>query len=205
MKRADSSKGELYCEDCECPIHDCSDPRVHKARVKKIVKEKSSRSTQASILQSHEDLTQNALNINGYKIQQPGNKKKSGMLYDKKEILVSTQIQLDEAMQTIASMGHATWDAYKARASLRVAAHIANGSPTELPAGSLMSGPDGEGPCLHEIHHTKCETSIECRKSRRSAQFSNNLNQILDSAARPTPHQLSAGDSRSSSSTPRRR
>ena len=105
MKRPDSSKGEFWCTDCECAVTECTSPKVHKARVKTIVKEKSSRSTQASILQSHEDLTQNALNISGYKIQQPGNKKKSGMEYDKKEVLVSTQITMDVAMKHLARGG----------------------------------------------------------------------------------------------------
>ena len=204
-KRADSSKGEMYCEECECPIDDCSEPRVHKARVKKIVKEKSSRSNQASILQGHEDLTQNALNIRGYKIQQPGNKKKSGMLYDKKEILVSTQIALDEAIKTVARLGGPQgYDDWVRATSERIDTHLIHGSQTGLPANSLMSGTDGEGPCIHQLHRVKCEDYLECRKSTRSVHYKNNLNQILDSAPRSAAHQLSAG-SRSSSSTPRRR
>jgi hypothetical protein len=172
--------------------------------VKKIVKEKSSRSTQASILQSHEDLTQNAFNITGYKIQQPGNKKKSGMEFDKKEVLVSTVIALDEAMQTIASLGRPTWDAYQDRTSRRIGIQIAEGSQTELPANSLISSPDGEGPCIHEQHRVTCPDSLGCRKSRRSENFTININHILESAPRSAPHQLSAG-ARSNSSIPRRR
>ena len=204
MKRPDSSKGELWCTDCECAIADCTSPKVHKARVKKIVKEKSSRSTQASILQGHEDLTQSALNINGYKNQQPGNKKKSGMEYDKKEVLASSQIFLDEALQMVASRGPEAWRELTERARQRIEIHIAHGSPSELPAGSLMSSPDGEGPCLHEVHNAKCETSIECRKSRRGVNFNNNVERLMRSAVLSNSQQSSAG-SRSSSSTPRRR
>ncbi|GAB7330235.1 hypothetical protein MBLNU13_g01893t1 [Cladosporium sp. NU13] len=205
MKRPDISKGELWCTDCECAVADCTSPKVHKARVKKIVKEKSSRSTQACILQGHEDLTQNALNFGGYKIQQPGNKKKSGMKYDKKEVLVSSQITMDVAVERIARRGRAEYEGFIREARKRVEAHLVHGLQTALPAGSLMSGPDGEGPCVHELRNMKCEDSIECRKSRRSVQFNNNINQILDSAERPASHQLSAGGARSSSSTPRRR
>jgi len=202
-KRPDSSKGELWCADCECAVADCSNPKVHTARVKKIVKEKSSRSNQASILQNHEDLTQNALNISGYKIQQPNNKKTSGMLYDKKEILASTQIFLDEALQRIAGLGPEEYGDFIRKASTRIEHHIAHGSREQLPAGSLMSGPDGEGPCRHEISNVKCDTQIECRKSRRSVQMDKNLNNIMRSAATRTSQQGSAG-CRSNSSTPRR-
>jgi hypothetical protein len=205
MKRPDSSKGELWCTDCECAVTKCTSPKVHKARVKKIVKEKSSRSTQASILQSHEDLTQNALNIRGYKIQQPGNKKKSGMEYDKKEVLVSTLITLDVAMQHLARLGRDKYEPFIREARESVETHLVHGSQTALPAGSLMAGLDGEGPCFHELRNMKCEDSIECRKSRRNVHFNKNINQILDSAERPASHQFSAGGSRSSSSTPRRR
>jgi hypothetical protein len=204
IKRPDSSKGELWCTDCECAVADCTSPKVHKARVKKIVKEKSSRSTQASILQSHEDLTQNALNIIGYKIQQPGNKKKSGMEYDKKEVLASSHIFMDESIQTIASFGPQILHDFLRRTGDRVQHHIVHGSAQELPADSLMSGPDGEGPCLHEISNTKCESLIECRKRCRSVHYKNKINQILESAPCSGAHQLSAG-SRSSSSTLRRR
>lgn len=204
MKRPDSSKGDLWCTDCECAVAECTSPKVHKARVKKIVKEKSSRSTQASILQGHEDLTQNVLNISGYKIQQPGNKKKSGMLYDKKEILVSTQIFMNVATKHLARHP-AEYEAFKREACESIQAHLENGSQSALPAGSLMAGPYGEGPCIHELHHTKCEEFIECRKSRRGVHFNNNINQIQDSAEQPASHQFSAGGSRSSSSTPRRR
>ena len=204
MKRPDSSKGELWCTDCECTVAECTSPKVHKARVKKIVKEKSSRSTQASILQGHEDLTQNVLNISGYKIQQPGNKKKSGMLYDKKEILASTQIFMNVATKHLARHP-AEYEAFKREARESIQTHLENGSQSALPADSLMAGPDGEGLCIHELHHTKCENSIECRKSRRSMHFNNNITQIPESAERPTSHQFSAGSSRSSSSNPRRR
>lgn len=173
--------------------------------MKKIVKEKSSRSTQASILQSHEDLTQNALNIRGYKIQQPGNKKKSGMEYDKKEVLVSTLITLDVAMQHLARLGRDKYEPFIREARESVETHLVHGSQTALPAGSLMAGLDGEGPCFHELRNMKCEDSIECRKSRRNVHFNKNINQILDSAERPASHQFSTGGSRSSSSTPRRR
>jgi hypothetical protein len=173
--------------------------------VKKIVKEKSSRSTQASILLSHEDLIQNALNIRGYKIQQPGNKKKSGMAFDKKEILVSTQISMDEAIKTIVRFGgRQAYEYWTRNSSDRIDAHLDHGSQTELPADSLLSGPDGEGPCIHERHRVKCEDSLECRKSRRSENYNYNINQILDEAEHPTVHQLSAG-ARSNPSTPRRR
>ena len=204
IKRPDSSKGELWCTDCECAVAECTSPKVHKARVKKIVKEKSSRSTQASILQSHEDLTQNALNFNGYKIQQPGNKKKSGMEYDKKEILASSQIFMDEALQTIAGSGEKAFHEFLSRLGGRVQHHITHGSATELPANSLLSGPDGEGRCLHEINKTKCDTPIECRKSCRSENYNNNIRRIIRSAPR-SPSQQSWAGSRSSSSTPRRR
>jgi hypothetical protein len=199
-KRPDSSKAELWCEDCECDIAECPEPKVHKARVKKIVKEKSSRSSQAAILQSHEDITQCSLNIGGcYKVQQPGNKKKSGMLYDKKEVMTATLIQLEEANETIASFGQEHYDGYKARASFRVQNHIAQGSPMGLPAGSLMSGPNGEGPCLHELNHRKCETPIECRKNRRDLHYKTNIDRIMSTAS----HHSSMA-TRSSSSTPRR-
>jgi hypothetical protein len=182
IKRPDSSKGELWCTDCECAVADCTSPKVHKARVKKIVKEKSSRSTQASILQSHEDLTQNALNIDGYKIQQPGNKKKSGMVYDKKEVLASSQIFMDEAIQTIASGGPDALEGFLTRVGGRIQDHITNGSAMELPKGSLMSGPAGEGPCVHEINNVKCETQIECRKHSRSTHYNNNIRRLIRSA-----------------------
>jgi len=185
-KRPDSSKGELWCADCECAVADCSNPKVHTARV-----------------QNHEDLTQNALNISGYKIQQPNNKKTSGMLYDKKEILASTQIFLDEALQTIAGLGPEEYGNFIRKASTRIEYHIAHGSREQLPAGSLMSGPNGEGPCRHEISNVKCDTQIECRKSRRSVQMDKNLNNIMRSAATRTSQQGSAG-CRSNSSTPRR-
>lgn len=172
--------------------------------MKKIVKEKSSRSTQASILQSHEDLIQNALNISGYKIQQPGNKKKSGMAFDKKEILASTQISLDEAIKIITRLGgRKGYEDWARRASDRIDAHLDHGSQTELPADSLLSGPDGEGSCIHELHDVNCEDSLECRKSRRCENYNYNINQILDEAEHATIHQLSAG-ARSNSSTPRR-
>lgn len=182
----------------------CSQPKVHKAKVKKVVKEKSSRFAQASILQGHEDLTQNAIHFTDYKLQQPGNKKKSGMVYDKKEVLVSTSIILDEAMQTIASIDPEIYEAFTIRARHRVAHHIAYGSSTELPAGSLMTGPSGEGPCLHELNHVECETSIECRKNRHQMHFENNLKKrFMSSKVRSASGQSPAGG-RSNSSTPRR-
>ena len=196
-KRPDSSKAALWCLECKCDITNCPEPSVHKAKVKKIVKEKSSRSSQACILQNHEDLMQTLLNISGFKAQQPGNKKKSGILWDKKEVLAASEIFLETAVRNAASLGVLN-DIIKEARSL-VEDHIAHGPSEGLPAGSLMSGPDGEGPCLHELNHVKCETSIECRKSRRGVHLGNNLKNIMSSAGYSAFRQPLAG-SRSNSS-----
>ena len=202
-KRPDSSKGELWCTDCECAVANCSDRKVHKARVKKIVKEKSSRSSQAAILQCLEDLVQTVLNIIGLKVQQLGNKKKSGILYDKKQVLMSSLIFLDTLLQAAADSGVDYFNTVAEEARSRIQNHFLHDSTTELYAGSVMSGPEGESPCLHQHSRVKSDVDIERRKSRRAMHIKNNLKRRMNSAARPTSHQCSA-DSRSNSSTPRR-
>jgi hypothetical protein len=185
-KRPDSSKGELWCTDCECAVANCSDRKVHKARVKKIVKEKSSRSSQAAILQCLEDLVQTVLNIIGLKVQQPGNKKKSGMLYDKKQVLMSALIFLDTLLQAAADSGVDYFNAVAEEARSRIQNHFLDDSTTELYAGSVMSGPKGESPCLHQHNRVKSDVDIERRKSRRAMHIKNNLKRRMSSAARPT-------------------
>lgn len=197
--RSNGGNDELWCVECHCCPKECTDPETHSFKLKKIVKEKSSRSAQAAILQNCEDLTQIALNVNVDKIQQPGNKKKSGLTVDKKQGLMITEIALDEGLQTIAGLGHEQFNAFKQRVHLRTQERLTSECPSELPKGSLMAGRNGEEPC----GHTQCADPIECRKTRRSAPCNHNLNQLMASPMHAASRHSSA-DSRSKSSTPRR-
>jgi hypothetical protein len=198
--QSDRDNGQTWCLECECCTTECSDPKIHAQRLKKIVKEKSARSAQAAILQKLEDLTQIALNFNVNKRQQPGNKKKSGLTVDKKQGLSTVEIIVDEALQTIAKYGPQEYLAFEHRVRCRTEAYLLSDSPSELPAGSLLAGPSGEDSCQHV--GSRCEP-IECRKDRRSRRCKDNLHHLWGSSSNTTSRGVSSG-SKSKSSTPRR-
>lgn len=205
-KRPSTNDSEIWCTDCECPFDDCSNPKTHKTKGKKILKEKHARGEHATILQNFEDMVQNVVHCEGKKLQQPGNKKKSGCNIQKKEIFVSTDILLDEAMWTIASLGRDPWKAFTERARRRVEAYDPDSCPTALPPGSLMADASGNDVCPHNARNQACQEPIECRKHRRAVNFPRNLERIMRSGqagniAR-TPSERSSRSSKSS--TPKR-
>jgi hypothetical protein len=194
---SDGAKDDMWCAICKCCPDECTNRKQHLQKPKKIVKEQSSRSAQAAVLQNLEDYAQICLKYNGVdKKQQPGNQKKSGLTVDKKQGLSLTETILDESFQTLMSYG--LFDEFAERACLR---HQANDKFEGLVPGSILAKESGEESC----HHVDCVTLIECRKAVRTAAFKENSPRITGSRLNGAPrHSSAASDSRSKSSAPRR-
>jgi hypothetical protein len=189
----------MWCTICKCRLEGCTNRKQHLQKTKKIVKEQSSRSAQAVVLQNLEDYAQICLGYNGgTKKQQPGNKKKSGLTVDKKQGLSLTEIIVDESVRTVMGYGPQEFSDFKDRICLR---HQANDELVGLVSGSLLAKASGEESC----HHINCGTSIECRKEVRTSAFKENHPQVMGSRLNgASRHCSAASDSRSKSSTPRR-
>jgi hypothetical protein len=196
---SDGPKDEMWCTICKCRADDCTNRKQHLPKTKKVVKEQSSRSAQAAVLQNLEDYAQICLKYNGGdKKQQPGNKKKSGLTVDKKQGLSLTEIIVDETIQTMIGYGPQAFNDFRERVCLR---HQANDKFEGLVHGSILAKESGEESC----HHINCGTSIECRKEVRTSAFNENFPRIMGPRLNGGSRRLSAAsDSRSKSSTPRR-
>jgi hypothetical protein len=107
-----------WCDTCDSPWRDCRTPKEHERKSKKIVKEKASRERQAQVLQKLEDLLENNSDMTPLKLQMPGNQKKSGLLYDKQQVIEAVLIKADMDTRMLASLlGQDEFDRYCDRVS----------------------------------------------------------------------------------------
>lgn len=170
---------QAWCEHCKAPFANCLKPKEHMRKEKKIVKEKCARNDQAKVLQNLEDLLDFVCDWRPKKEQMPGNAKKSGLIGDKQQGLVGTFILFDMALREIGITGDLY--GFLERSKPVVDAHIASGSPHDLPAISLLAAndPSDEQRCQDDLRHRNCDNPIDCRKTTRRIYCRMNLERCI--------------------------
>ena len=202
-----------WCDTCDSLFRDCSTPKEHERKSRKIVKEKAARGEMAGVLQEAEDLLENLFDLAELKKQMPGNHKRSGLFYDKQQITESWLLALSIVSCELASVySPEAFREFRGRASgaIRELVTAAEGQgPVEL---SLLASGSGEEACQHEARGLRCDTAVICRKQRHARSFKFNMDLILGVDATtntPTPAAAAAATlvvrSTRPASTPRRR
>jgi hypothetical protein len=201
-----------WCDTCDSPWRDCRTPKEHERKSKKIVKEKASRERQAQVLQKLEDLLENNSDMTPLKLQMPGNQKKSGLLYDKQQVIEAVLIKADMDTRMLASLlGQDEFDRYCDRVSRAIREHVAANDNEGPLARSLLASVSGaEVPCAHVSRGLNCDTTIAYRKVRHTRNYNANLAMEFGTATAtttPTPAAATTLPVRSTrpGSTPRRR
>ena len=201
-----------WCDTCDSLWRDCQTPKEYERKSKKIVKEKASRERQAQVLQKLEDLLENNCDMTPLKLQMPGNQKKSGLLYDKQQVIEAVLIKTDMDTRMLASLlGQDEFDRYCDRVSRAIREHVAANDNEGPLARSLLASVSGaEVPCAHVSRALNCDTTIACRKARHTRNYNANLATEFGTATAtttPTPAAATTLPVRSSrpGSTPRRR
>jgi len=182
-----------WCDACKCLFRDCSTPKEHERKSKKIDKEKASRCRQALALQDAEDYLANLCDLSPLKPQMPGNQKKSGLAYDKQQIIEALLIVIDMQTRDHASLlGREASDELGRRMSQIIKQRVSTkGGEGAILQGSLLASKSGEERCMHELRLSNCDNPIKCRKARRATNWNNNRARIFASgdtaASTPTP------------------
>lgn len=206
--QSDHSGGETeaWCGDCKVPLPDCRNKKAHhRKNLKKTEKEQTSREEQARVLQMIEDLLESGANWRSPKEQMPGNKKKSGLVGDKQHMFNVGYIGVDMLVEMAARNGdfNATMEEFRRRIDF----HLENGSPRDLPTGSLMApspSSDDEIHCTDDPSHQSCDNSIDCRKTTRRMHCHANLGRIMGVPAASLRARRSTATARSRTSMSRR-
>jgi hypothetical protein len=99
----DATGNVRRCDTCDSLFRDCSTPKEHERKSRKIVKEKADRGEMAGVLQEAEDLLENLFDLAELKKQMPGNHKRSGLFYDKQQITESWLLALSIVSRELAS------------------------------------------------------------------------------------------------------
>jgi hypothetical protein len=200
-----------WCDTCNSPWRDCSTPKEHERKNKKIVKEKASRERQAQVLQKIEDLLENNYNLTPLKLQMPGNQKKSGLWFDKQQVIEIALLELDVNTRKLASvLSQEEFDEHIGEMNKLISEHALakdNEGPLERSLLTSMSG--AVAPCAHVSRGLNCDTTIDCRKVRHARNYQNNVALHFGTVTTtPTPAAAAAALPVRSSrpgSTPRRR
>jgi hypothetical protein len=179
-----------WCYTCNKHFGECSTPKEHERKSRKIVKEKASRGRQAAALQDAEDTLEYFCDLSPLKEQMPGNQKKSGLSYDKQQVIEAELVLLDIAIRTLASqLDPEAFAEFKAKADRIIRDQVAaKGGEGPIEGVLLVSG-SGDQPCVHELRRMNCDTPIACRKERHAANCRINLARIFEAGtAATTPH-----------------
>jgi hypothetical protein len=203
-----------WCDTCDSIWRDCQTPKEHERKSKKIVKEKVSRKRQAQVLQKIEDLLELNYNMNPLKLQMPGNQKKSGLWFDKQQVIEIALLELDVNTRKLASvLSQEEFDEHIGEMNKLISEHaLAKDNEGPLERSLLTSVSEVEVPCAHQSRGLPCDATITCRKVRHATNYNNNMALQFGTAGTattttPTPAAAATLPVRSSrpGSTPRRR
>jgi hypothetical protein len=212
MSQSGSQSGDEFvrwCDTCDSLFRDCSTPKEHERKSRKIVKEKAARSEMAGVLQQAEDLLENVFNLNPLKKQMPGNQKKSGLTYDKQQDIETILLVLNILTRELALVqGPEAFEEFSGRTN-KVIERLVTANDGELPVEcSLLAAASGEDPCPHERRGLHCDTPIVCRKARHNRNYTNNMARIFEPGTTTTTPAAAAAAATlpvRPASTPRRR
>lgn len=176
-----------WCDTCHTPFRNCSTPKEHERKGKKIVKEKAARNKQAQVLQKIEDLHDNVYDLTPLKPQMPGNQKKSGLEHDKQELFEVTLLVLDRQFQRMASnLSTDVLEQHRNEVNQAIRDHILAKGDDGLYKGSLLASESGTDACPHEGRGSQCDNPIPCRKRIHARNFADNLARITESLTAAT-------------------
>ena len=208
-----------WCDTCNSPFSNCSTPKQHERKSKKIGKEKASRDSQAEVLQHFEDLLENNFSLTCLKLQQPGNHKKSGLVYDKQQVIESALVALNMyTRKLVSAVEPEDLEDFNAGVNAVIEKVVTTKGRDQaaaldevslLASASASSGAAGGEVCVHVACGLRCDVPIACRKARRAGNYDANMKSIRDVgtvAASLTPVAGTALPTRSARpASPRRR
>jgi hypothetical protein len=173
-----------WCDTCNSPWRDCSTPKEHERKNKKIVKEKAARGEMAGVLQEAEDLLENLFDLTILKGQMPGNQKKSGLAYDKQQLIETVLLCLNLLSHELASvLGPEAFADFSRRVSGAISELVVpttNGE--DLSELSLLASQSSGLACVHESRGVPCDAPIPCRKAKNARNCTSNMARIFGSA-----------------------